>query len=123
MLALLGSAGIAAAQDPPSGPQGKLDLNQSQGRMVSQGLSREPAQPAQGYQGQVGSTPPGSLSQHALPNDVTAQVPKTKDMFFIKLPDRILLIDPDSKTVAEIVAGPSTTGSGASPANSGPETK
>ena len=122
-LALLGGVGIAAAQNPPSGQQQKLDLNQSQERMVSQGLGREPTQSAQGYQGQVGSTPPGSLSQHALPDDVTTQVPETKNMLFIKLPDRILLIDPDSKTVAEIIAGPSTTGSGVSPVNSGPEIK
>jgi hypothetical protein len=44
-------------------------------------------------------------------------------MLFIKVPDRILLIDPDSKTVAEIIAGPSTTGSGANPANLGSEIK
>jgi hypothetical protein len=40
-------------------------------------------------------------------------------LFFIKLPDRILLIDPDNKTVAEIVAGPATTGSGANPGAEG----
>jgi hypothetical protein len=46
-----------------------------------------------------------------MPDDVTAQVPETKDYLFVKLPDRILIIDPDSKTVAEIVAAPATTGS------------
>jgi hypothetical protein len=46
---------------------------------------------------------------------------ETKSYLFIKLPDRILLIDPDTKTVAEIVGAPATTGSqsGASPTNSG----
>jgi hypothetical protein len=43
---------------------------------------------------------------------VTAQVPETKTFLFVKLPDRILLIDPDSKAVAEIVGGPASTGSG-----------
>jgi hypothetical protein len=119
-LALLGSVGFATAQNPPSSGQEKLNLSPSQERTVSQGLSREPTQPAQGYQGQVGSKPPESLKQQTLPNDVTAQVPETKNMLFIKLPDRILLIDPDNKTVAEIVMGPATTGSGANPANQGP---
>jgi hypothetical protein len=41
---------------------------------------------------------------------VTDQVPETKSYLFIKLPDRILLIDPDSKAVAEIVGAPGTTG-------------
>jgi hypothetical protein len=72
-----------------------------------------------GYQGEVGSKPPASLAQKSLPNDVTDQVPETKSYLFIKLPDRILLIDPDSKEVAEIVGGPMTTGSPSGPANAG----
>ena len=99
-LALLGSIGLAAAQNPPGSQREKLNLNPSQGQTVSEGLSREPTQSAQGYQGQVGSKPPESLKQQNLPNDVTAQVPETKNMLFIKLPDRIVLIDPDSKVVA-----------------------
>jgi hypothetical protein len=72
--------------------------------------------------GQVGSKPPDSLTQRQLPNDVTAQMPETKSYLFIKLPDRILLIDPDTKTVAEIVGAPATTGSsqgGTNPMNPG----
>jgi hypothetical protein len=45
-----------------------------------------------------------------MPDDVTAQVPETKTYLFVKLPDRILLIDPDTKVVAEIVGAPATTG-------------
>ncbi|HEY3658501.1 MAG TPA: hypothetical protein VGL34_26320 [Steroidobacteraceae bacterium] len=116
-LALLASVGIAAAQNPPGGGQEQLNLNPSQERAVSQGLSHEPSQSAQAYQGQVGSKPPESLKQQPLPNNVTAEVPQTKRMLFIKLPDRILLIDPDRQAVAEIVAGPATTGSGANPAS------
>jgi hypothetical protein len=110
-LAILGSVSFAAAQNAPGNAQDNLNLSQSQGRAVSQGLSREPSQAAPGYQGRVGSKPPASLSQKPMPDDVTAQVPETKDYLFVKLPDRILIIDPDSKTVAEIVAAPATTGS------------
>jgi hypothetical protein len=73
-------------------------------------ITREPTQSAADYQGAVGSAPPPSLAQKSLPDDVTDQVPETKSYLFIKLPDRILLIDPDTKTVAEIVGGPLTTG-------------
>jgi hypothetical protein len=118
-----GSGNMTAAQNPAGGQQEKFDLSQSKERMVSQGLSSEPMQSAQGYEGRVGSTPTSSLSQHALPDEVSTQVPETKNMLFIKLPDRILLIDPDSRTVAEIVAEPLTTGSGTSPAKSGSEHK
>jgi hypothetical protein len=123
VLAILGSVGFAAAQNAPGNAQDNLNLSQSQGRAVSQGLSSEPSQSAPGYQGRVGSKPPASLSQQPMPDDVTAQVPETKDYLFVKLPDRILIIDPDSKTVAEVVAGPATTGSspdGAASPNSQP---
>lgn len=123
-LAFLGSIGFAAAQNPPGGQQAKPNLSPSQERMVSQGLSHEPAQSAQGYQGQVGSKPPDSLKEQALPNGVTSEVPQTRNMLFIKLPDRILLIDPGSKTVAEIVpAGSATTGSGPTGSSPQPDNK
>jgi hypothetical protein len=110
-LAILGGVSFAAAQNAPGSAQGKPNLSQPQGQAVTQGLQNEPSQSAPGYQGQVGSKPPASLSQKQMPDDVTAQVPKTKNYLFVKLPDRILIIDPDSKTVAEIVAAPDTTGS------------
>ena len=115
-LALLGSVSFAAAQSTPSA-QEKLNLSQSKEQQITQGLSREPAQSEPGYQGAVGSTPPSSLAQKSLPDDVTNQVPETKTYLFIKLPDRIVLIDPDTRAVAEIVGGPLTTGS--SPDNPG----
>jgi hypothetical protein len=37
--------------------------------------------------------------------------PEAKNLLFVKLPDRIVLIDPDTKLVAEIVVNDTTTGS------------
>jgi hypothetical protein len=122
-LALVGGVDLAVGQNAPSGAGGqeKFNLSQSKEQMVSQGLKSEPVQSSPGYQGEIGSKPPDSLRQKQLPDDVTAQMPETKSYIFIKLPDRILLIDPDTKTVAEIVGAPATTGSqsGASPTNAG----
>ena len=49
----------------------------------------------------------------SLPTNVTNQVPEAKNLLFVKLPDRVLLIDPDSKMVSEIVmdTDSQTTGS------------
>ena len=117
-LAFLGGVSFAAAQNAPGGgAQKKLNLSQPKEQQVTQGLTREPAQAAPGYRGDVGSKPPDSMAQKPLPDDVTDQVPETKTYLFIKLSDRILLIDPDSKEVAEIVGGPPTTG--ASPSDPG----
>lgn len=123
MLALFGSAGFATAQNVPgsTGAQEKFNLSQPHEQMITQGLRSEPSQSAPGYRGDVGSKPPESMTSKALPDDVTAQVPVTKTYLFVKLPDRILLIDPDTKMVAEIVGGPATTGipSDARPASPG----
>ena len=45
-------------------------------------------------------------------------MPEAKEMLFIKLLDRIVLIDPESQVVAEIVMTPVTTGSGSAPTES-----
>jgi hypothetical protein len=114
------SIGIAAAQTAPGTAQG--DLTPSQERMVSQALASSPSQPATpGAQPQVGNRIPDSMSAQALPNNVTDQIPNAKGLFFVKLPDRIVLIDPHSKLVTEILMDATTTGS--SPAGSSPPSR
>ena len=108
-LALLGSTGFAAAQKPDTA---QADLTSSQQQMISQGLASSPSQPAPvGTQPQVGSKLPDSMNAQALPNNVTDRVPEVKSLLFVKLPDRIVLIDPDTKLVTEIVGEPTTSGS------------
>jgi hypothetical protein len=62
-------------------------------------------------QPQVGSMLPDSLATQALPSDVSDRVPEVKQLLFVKLPDRIVLIDPETKLVTEIVMDEVTTGS------------
>jgi hypothetical protein len=109
-IAVFSSVGIAASQRGPGTAQ--VDLTPTQERMVSQGLASSPSQPAPaGAQPQVGSKLPDSMTAQALPGNVTDQVPEAKQLFFVKLPDRIVLIDPDTKLVTEIVMDATTTGS------------
>jgi hypothetical protein len=115
-LALFVPTDFAAAQSP----QEKLHLSPAKEQAVTQGLSSQPAQAVPGFQGQIGSKAPDSANARSLPNDVTAQVPETKDLLYIKLPDRVVLIDPDTKMVAEIVMGPATTGAAGSSSSSSP---
>jgi hypothetical protein len=111
---------IAAAQgmQQPGGPQPqqggqqeKLNLNSSKEQAVMQGLANQPAHSVPGFSGQVGSKVPSSETAQALPSDVQDQVPEAKRLLFIKLPDRIVLVDPDDQAVAEIIMTPVTTGS------------
>ena len=120
-IAVFSSVGIAAAQTAPG--TAPADLTPSQERMISQGLASSPSQPTPtGAQPRVGVRVPDSMAAQALPNNVTDQVPNAKGLFFVKLPDRIVLIDPHSKLVTEILMDSTTTGSspGSTPSSSTP---
>jgi hypothetical protein len=85
-------------------------LNPAHEQALKQGLASQPAHSVPGFTGQVGSKLPPSETAQPLPSDVQTQVPEVKELLFIKLTDRILLIDPDSKAVAQIIMAPETTG-------------
>ncbi len=101
----------AAAQD-------SQQLSPAQEQAVKQGLANQPTQNVPGFSGQMGSKLPSSESAQPLPSDVQAQIPKAKELLFIKLPDRIVLIDPDSNAVAQIIMAPETTGTSTVPLGS-----
>jgi hypothetical protein len=108
-LALLGGMAVAGAQsNPPAGqssPQNALQLTPTQQHNVTQGLGQQQKQaPPSGFDGQVGSKVPDSMDKQSMPPEVTSQVPQTHGLLFVALPDRVLLIDPDSKQVLQIVA-------------------
>jgi hypothetical protein len=123
-LALLSGVGLAAAQQTGGGNTPSMDspqtsnssqqiltLSPAQRKEIAQALRGEQTQSsAQGEQAQIGSEPPPSVSQRALPNQVTSDMPQTKRLLFVKLPDRILLIDPNEQMVAEIIPIGDTSG-------------
>jgi Protein of unknown function (DUF1236) len=126
-LALFSSIGLAAAQtgqNPnqssgqsgmPSQGSGNVALSPSQGQNITNGLSSKRAQSAPSdFDGRVGTKVPDSMAPKSLPSDVTAQVPEAQRYLFVKMPDRVLLIDPDNKTIVEIVPSEQST-SGSSP--------
>ena len=113
-VAIFGGAGFAAAQTASS--KNHPDLTPTQQQSVSQGLANSPAQPAPtGAQPQVGDKVPDSMTAQSLPGDVTDQVPEVKKLLFVKLPDRIVLIDPDTKLVSEIVLNSDSSATGSNP--------
>ena len=115
MLGLLGSASLAAGEVAESAEHRvRLNLSQSQEEAITQALSAEPAQAAPGYRAHSGSRPPDRLELKPLPDRLTARVPELARYLFVKLPDRILLIEPDSRLVAQLVGEPATTGTGPS---------
>lgn len=121
-LALLGSVSIAAAQSAPSGAMStggdhaKASLTPAQENMLKQGLASEQTISApSGFQAEVGKQLPSSIIPQALPSNVEAQVPEAKSFLFVRLSDRVLLIDPANQQIAQILELSSgTAGSGSS---------
>jgi len=119
-VAIFSSIGYASAQrasgyDHP-------DLTATQQRTVNQGLANSPSQPAPGAQPQVGDKVPDSMNAQSLPTNVTNQVPEAKNLLFVKLPDRVLLIDPVSKMVSEIIMDTDSQTTGSNSATTGSNT-
>jgi hypothetical protein len=54
------------------------------------------------------------MTPHPMPNSVTQQEHETKNYEFVKLPDRVVMVDPTDRSIAEIIPLPasSTTGLG-----------
>jgi hypothetical protein len=52
------------------------------------------------------------MTEQSLPDNVIDQVPEVKELLFVKLPDRVILIDPDTKVVSEIVLNSDSTTTG-----------
>ena len=115
------STGIALAQTPNgqapgAGPrsgaesiQPRLNLTRQQKQAVNRGLSGEPSQNAAAdLQIRVGEPLPNSITPHVMPKSVTEPVPETKWYEFAKLPDRVLMVDPKDRSIAEIITIPTT---------------
>ena len=125
------STGIALAQTPNGQPPGagarsgaesiqpRLNLTQQQKQAVNRGLSGEPSQNAAAdLQKRVGEPLPNSITPHVMPKSVTEPVPETKWYEFAKLPDRVLMVDPKDRSIAEIIPIPTTPATtGAAPSS------
>ena len=125
------STGIALAQTPNGQPPGagprngaesiqpRLNLTQQQKQAVNRGLSGEPSQNAAAdLQIRVGESLPNSVTPHVMPKSVTEPVPETKWYEFAKLPDRVLMVAPKDRSIAEIILIPTTPATtGAAPSS------
>ena len=128
-LALVGGIAIASAQTQNSanhnrsqqsspraasaGDQDTMQLSQDQRNRIFHALGDQQKQAAPSdFDGQLGGKVPDSMHAQSVPNNLGAEVPQTKGLLFVRMPDRVLLIDPDNQAVLEIVADSSHANSG-----------
>jgi hypothetical protein len=104
-LAFLGGLGLAVAQnvsDKASGTVSKLTDDQK--RTIAQGLKgKEPQTLPPGTQAEVGKKLPEVMKLRPMPPEIYAIVPESQDVLYVRLPDRVVLLDPVTQISADII--------------------
>lgn len=103
----------ASAQAPtstvadPVQPKPMLRLTEAQHRQVADAISGEDTleKLPPDFQPTIGAKAPvqAKLATHPLPRPLVYAIPALKEYYYAQLADRILIIDPMSGTVADIV--------------------
>jgi hypothetical protein len=103
LLALVAGIGVAAASVRSAGLDGLTD---AQRQKIWQGVSKQATNeslPA-GFQAAVGETVPDPIKIEPLPNDVSAAVPAVKSYDFAMAHGQVLIVDPSSKRIVDILS-------------------
>jgi hypothetical protein len=87
-----------------SGKRAALPLSDEQNSRIHESVLRNPDEPlAVAPAPDVGEALPGSVSLQDLPRAVTEEIPLVQGHQFVKLDDRILVVDPSSRTVVAMI--------------------
>jgi len=113
VLLLLGSALPAAAQDRPAHPGTetnpaampdlKLSVEQRQTIYSSISNQRQKETAPPNFQAAVGAVVPTSIETQQLPKTIVELMPALKDYEFAMVANQVLLVDPKTKQVIEII--------------------
>jgi hypothetical protein len=104
-LALIASTGLAAAAGTTATSSDHLNLSSNQRHEIWQSLSKQTAKENApvGFKAMVGETAPGSIKLQPLPVDVSSRVPAVKSYDYAMLQNQVLIVDPSSKRIVDIV--------------------
>jgi hypothetical protein len=104
-LALLGGLGLAVAQNAPNQASGAVsNLTDDQKRTIVEGLKdKEPQALPPGTRAEVGKKLPEVIALRPMPPEIYAVVPEAQDVLYVRLPDRVVLLDPVTQISAVIL--------------------
>lgn len=126
VLALLAGIGVAAAQAPapsssmpatrapaaqpntmsqPGQNAAAVQLSAAQKTAIFQGVTKEKVKspPPASFQASVGASVPSSVELYPLPANIVAQVPATKQYKYTVAQNQVVLVDPASMKVVDII--------------------
>jgi hypothetical protein len=98
----------AAARDSTTTGAGTandhLTLTSAQRHELWQGLSKQAKESAPaGFMAKVGEAVPGSIKLQSLPASLSSQIPAVKSYDYAMLQSELLIVDPTSKNVVDII--------------------
>lgn len=105
MLVSFGAEGAAASPGASAWMTDGLTVAQRQ--EIWQGVSKEAVRdssPPAGFTAEIGESLPSAINLQPMPKDVSDRVPAVKRYDFAVLRDRLLIVDPDSKRVIDIIS-------------------
>ncbi|MEA2986869.1 MAG: hypothetical protein QOD94_3123 [Alphaproteobacteria bacterium] len=113
-LAFLCGLGLAVAQNAPNQATGAVSkLTDEQKRTIAQGLKdKDPQTLPPGTQAEVGKKLPEVMKLRPMPPEIYAIVPESQDVLYVRLPDRVVLLDPVAQISADIILDREAAGSG-----------
>jgi hypothetical protein len=103
-------ASISAAAAAQSGSmmkpgQESLALTNTQRRDIYQDVSKlKTKQASTRFTPKLGESVPGSITLRPLPASATKQVPAAKSYDYAMLGNKVLLVNPDTKKIADVIA-------------------
>jgi hypothetical protein len=105
--ALLMSGSLAGSQAPsqsPVAPQSKVNLTLEQRHVIKEivkdlNVQKAPADTPVS----IGATVPQTVPLNPMPADISQKVPQVRSHTFFVAGDRIILVSPNDKTIAEVI--------------------
>lgn len=111
LAAMAGPAAAASDTGTVAGvvqPKPPLKLTDAQRQQVSQAVGKEDtlAKAPADFQPTIGAKMPtqAKLAAHPLPRPLIYRVPELKQYYYARLPDQVLIIDPMTSKVVDIIA-------------------
>ncbi len=105
--ALLMSGSLAGSQTPSQDavpPQSKINLNLEQRHIIKEIVKDLKVQKAPADTPvSIGATVPQTVALNPMPADISQKVPQVRSHTFFLAGDRIVLVSPNDKTIAEVI--------------------
>lgn len=105
-LVFVGGIAVAAAQDSPPAGLPNLHLSPEQRQTIYQSVSSKPAEKSAApdtFRAAIGANVPDTVKLAPMPKAVVDLIPQTKDFQTAYIANQVLIVEPNSRRVVEVI--------------------